>query len=279
MLLRTGSQGDDVKQLQTFLGLTADGDFGPATDCAVRSWQLAHGLTADGIVGDLTWGAMFPADDSDDCPPPAANAAAPVVQGLDTSRLTSVLPALALSEIPDVAAKFQINTALRLAHFLAQCSHESGGFRTVYENLNYSEDGLNNTFSKYFPGNLAASYARQPIKIGSRVYANRMGNGDEASQEGYKYRGHGYIQLTGKDNFAAFQKSVDDDLIANPDLVATKYPLLSAAWFWNSRALNAIADQGASTDVVTQITRKVNGGTNGLSDRIAQFNKFYGLLS
>ncbi|MBX9896192.1 MAG: glycoside hydrolase family 19 protein, partial [Nitrosomonas sp.] len=156
---------------------------------------------------------------------------------------------------------------------------ESAEFKALEENLNYSVDGLKKVFSKYFPDDLANGYARQPEKIASRVYAGRMGNGDEASKEGYKYRGRGYIQLTGKDNYGAFAKAIGDDVVTNPDWVKTKYPLLSAAWFWNTRALNELADQGASDDVVTKITKKVNGGTLGLDDRISHFKKYYALLA
>ncbi len=123
------------------------------------------------------------------------------------------------------------------------------------------------------------AYARKPEKIANLVYGNRMGNGPEATGEGFKYRGRGYIQLTGKVNYQSFDKVVDEDVTANPDLVATKYPLLSAAWFWNSRTLNALADKGATDADVTAITKKVNGGTHGLEDRIAKFKKFYGVLT
>ncbi|WMJ08866.1 glycoside hydrolase family 19 protein [Nitrosomonas sp. sh817] len=198
---------------------------------------------------------------------------------LSIDKLKSQVPDAVLAQIPDCAAKFGIDSPLRLAHFLAQCAHESAEFKALEENLNYSADGLKKVFSKYFPGDLANGYARQPEKIASRVYANRMGNGDEASKEGYKYRGRGYIQLTGKDNYDAFAKAIGDDVVTNPDWVKTKYPLLSAAWFWNTRALNELADQGASDDVVTKITKKVNGGTLGLDDRISHFKKYYALLA
>jgi putative chitinase len=194
-------------------------------------------------------------------------------------KLTTNTPDAVISQIPDCAENFQIDTPLRLAHFLAQCSHESSDFKVVEENLNYSAAGLKNTFPKYFPGNLADSYARQPEKIASRVYGGRMGNGDEASKEGYKYRGRGYIQLTGKDNYGAFDKSVDDDITSHPDLVATKYPLLSAAWFWNAKNLNASADKGATDSVVAEVSKKVNGGTIGLDDRIKRFKQYYALLA
>lgn len=198
---------------------------------------------------------------------------------LSTDRLKTHVPAAVLSQVHDCADKFKINTPLRLAHFLAQCAHESGGFTALEEKLSYSADRLKQVFPKYFPNNLADSYARQPEKIASHVYANRMGNGDEASKEGYKYRGRGYIQLTGKENYLKFDQSIDDDILNNPDRVATNYPLLSAAWFWDTNSLNQLADKGSSDDVVTQITKKVNGGLNGLDDRIEYFKKYYPLLA
>jgi putative chitinase len=182
--------------------------------------------------------------------------------------------------IPDTAAKFGINTPLRLAHFLAQCGHESGGFRVTQENLNYSAKGLNGIFRKYFPTEAAANaYARQPQKIANKVYGNRMGNGPESSGEGYKFRGRGYIQLTGKENYTAFGKAVGVDIPSNPDLVASTYALLSAAWFFTKNGLHRIADEGASDLVVTKITKRVNGGTIGLPDRIKHFKEYYHLLN
>ncbi len=270
MLLKVGSKGDDVKKMQAKLGLTDDGIFGAGTEKAVKIWQAENGLTADGIVGSATWNKLFPTTVTD---------ISASVGELDLNKLTGHIPDVVISQIPDCATEFQINTPLRLAHFLAQCAHESGEFKVTQENLNYSADGLKKTFSKYFPDNLAESYARQPEKIASRVYANRMGNGDEASKEGYKYRGRGYIQLTGKDNYSAFDKSVDDDILNNSDLVSEKYALLSAAWFWNSRSLNSSADKGSSDAVVTEITKKVNGGTLGLDERIKNFKKYYALLA
>ena len=194
-------------------------------------------------------------------------------------KLKGKLPDTVLEQLPLVMKKFEINTPLRLAHFLAQCGHESGGFKVVTENLNYSAIGLKKIFGKYFPGNLNEVYARQPEKIASRVYGSRMGNGDEASREGWKFRGRGYIQLTGKNNYAAFDKFVDDDLIANPDLVATKYPLLSAAWFFHKNSLHNISDKGATDAVVTEVTKRVNGGTHGLADRLSRFKQLYGVLN
>ncbi len=198
---------------------------------------------------------------------------------LSTDGLKTHIPDAVLDQIPDCAEKFTINTPLRLAHFLAQCAHESAGFTALEEKLSYSADRLKQVFPKYFPDNLADNYARQPEKIASRIYGNRMGNGDETSRDGYKYRGRGYIQLTGKDNYNAFAQSINDDILNNPDWVATKYPLLSAAWFWDTRSLNQLADEGSGDEVVTKITKKVNGGLNGLDDRIQYFKKYYPLLA
>jgi putative chitinase len=184
-----------------------------------------------------------------------------------------------IAQIPGVVEKFEINTPLRLAHFLAQTGHESGGFKAVTENLNYGAAGLQSIFKKYFTAISAKEYERKPEKIANVVYANRMGNGPQASGEGYKFRGRGYIQLTGKDNYAAFDKTVEEDILANPDLVATKYPLLSAAWFFHKNGLHKIADEGATDAVVTKVTKRVNGGTIGLPDRIKHFNEYNNLLN
>ena len=276
MLLKNGSKGDDVKKLQEKLGLAADGAFGPGTEAKVKAWQTANGLTADGIVGPGTWAKMFGS-----APVAAAPAAAPVAIPPSSFKLDALrghIPDAVIAQIPDTAAKFNITNTLRLAHFLAQCGHESGNFRAVSENLNYSADGLKKIFPKYFPGNLNESYARQPEKIAARVYGGRMGNGDEASKEGFKFRGRGYIQLTGKSNYTIFDKFVEDDIVGNPDLVATKYPLMSAAFFFNNNNLWSICDRGADVATVTAVTKRVNGGTIGLADRIKHFNEFYSLL-
>ncbi len=197
---------------------------------------------------------------------------------MNLSKLTGIIPAEVISQIPLVMEKFKINTPLRLSHFLSQCLHESGGFKLVNENLNYSADGLVATFPKYFTKELAAIYARNPERIGSHVYANRMGNGAEATKEGFKFKGRGYIQLTGKENYKIFSNEIGEDCVTNPDLVATKYPLASAAWFFSRNGLNQISDLGATLDVVTKVTKRINGGKKGLNERVAYFNKVYPLL-
>ena len=284
MLLKVGSTGEDVKKLQEKLGISADGVFGNGTAAKVKEWQATNGLTADGIVGNGTWSKMFP-ETSAPVATVSTQASAPViapviapVAGLNLDKLKGHVPDAVLAQIPDTAARFNITNNLRLAHFLAQCSHESGNFKAVSENLNYSADGLKRIFGKYFPGDLATSYARNPEKIASRVYGSRMGNGDEASGEGWKFRGRGYIQLTGKSNYSKFDGFVEDDIIGNPDLVATKYPLASAAFFFNSNSLWSICDLGSDEATVAKVSKRVNGGTIGLADRIKHFKEYWSFL-
>ena len=280
MLLKIGSKGEDVKKLQSKLGLGADGIFGAGTAAAVKKWQSENGLGADGIVGDGTWSKMFGGQTIKEDKiiiPTVVNISS--VGGLKIDKLKGHIPDSVIAQIPETAAKFNITNNLRLAHFLAQCGHESGGFKAVSENVNYSAAGLKGIFGKYFPGNLAESYARQPQKIASRVYGGRMGNGPESTGEGYKFRGRGYIQLTGKQNYTNFAKFIGEDTVSNPDLVATKYPLASAAFFFDSNKLWSICDKGADNATVTAVTKRVNGGTIGLADRIKHFNEYYKLLS
>ncbi len=175
-----------------------------------------------------------------------------------------------------VLPKYGIDTPLRKAHFLAQVAHESGGFKFVVENLNYSANALYNVFRKYFPNlEIANEYARQPEKIANRVYANRMGNGDEASGDGWKYKGRGLIQLTGKDNYYQLSKTTNQYFVTEPELVAQpKWALTSACWFWKKNNINKYADE----DDVHMVTKRINGGYNGLQDRqhyLEEFKKIF----
>ena len=278
MLLRKGDNNESVKQLQTKLGLEAIGNFGPKTEEAVKAFQLKNGLTPDGIVGDKTWVMIM-----DEEQHPQVQQQVVVVSnstGLKLDKLKGHIPDAVIAMIPAVAQKFQIDSALRLAHFLAQCGHESGGFRLTKENLNYSAKGLNGIFKKYFPTlESALPYERKPEKIANKVYGGRMGNGPESTGDGAKFCGRGYIQLTGKDNYTAFGKSIGEDVCANPQVVAEKYALLSAAWFFNKNGLHKMADGGSTDAVVTSITKRVNGGTIGLPDRIKHFKEYYHLLA
>ena len=269
MILKLGSKGTEVEKLQNFLGLPINGNFDESVDKSLKAWQKSNGLKDDGIAGPVTLKKMGILLESD---MPVTNSA------FKLEKLKGHIPDSVIAQIPDTAAKFGITNTLRLAHFLSQCGHESGGFKAVSENLNYSADGLKKVFGKYFPGNLNESYAKQPEKIAARVYGGRMGNGDEASKEGWKFRGRGYIQLTGKSNYSEFDKIVEDDITNNPDLVATKYPLMSAAFFFNKNGLWSICDKGADDATVTAVTKRVNGGTLGLADRIKHFKEYYALL-
>ena len=198
---------------------------------------------------------------------------------MDIGKLKGQIPDNVYGELQSVVDKFEMNTPIRLSHFLGQCAHESGNFKFTSENLNYSTKGLLTTFSKYFkqPG-LAEAYARNPEMIAARVYADRMGNGSEGTHEGWKFRGRGYIQLTGKSNYVSFDKFVNEDILSNPDLVAKQYPLLSAAWFFYKNKLNSISDKGMAEQVMLELTKRINGGTNGLQDRIKYSIKFATIL-
>jgi putative chitinase len=262
-MLRKGTTGEAVKVLQVILNVLQTGIFDNNTELAVKLWQKKNGLLDDGVVGPKTWGAMFP----------LTIEAYPV----DLNVLRTYIPDAVIIQIPQTAKKFGITTGLRLAHFLAQCAHESGNFKAVYENLNYSADGLMRVFKHYFPTlALAQNYQYKPELIASRVYGSRMGNGNETTKEGYLYRGRGYLQLTGKNNYRLFDAFIDDDIIVNPDLVATKYPLMSAAWYFHANNLFRLCDD---VNNVGRVTLAVNGGYNGLDDRQKKFELFNRLLS
>ena len=174
------------------------------------------------------------------------------------------------------AMEFYKLSPIRAAHFFAQTAHETGGFKAFSENLNYSAQGLQGIFGKYFPGNLEESYARNPEKIANRVYASRMGNGDEKSGDGWKFRGRGALQLTGKDNYAAFAKYLQKpEIMTNPDLVATEFAFESAMFFFDKNKLWSICDQGINDAAILALTKRINGGTHGLADRNEKTKKYF----
>lgn len=281
-ILRRGSKGKAVRALQQRLkdlgfdpnGI--DGSFGAGTEAAVRAFQRAKGLGVDGKVGRET-SAALQTDSSE-----ASRGANTVANagGLNLAGLSGKLPDGVIAQIPATAAEFGITTNLRLAHFLAQCALESTGFKATVENLNYSAQRIPKVFGKYFKGIDPTPYAHNPQKLGSRVYANRMGNGNEASGDGFKFRGRGYIQLTGKNNYARFSTFVGEDCVADPDLVATKYPLASAAFYFNSNKIWKICDQGADPATVKKVSAAVNGNPpNAVAERLQNFKKFMQALS
>ena len=170
-------------------------------------------------------------------------------------------------------------TPQRAAHFFGQTAHETGEYKTFSENLNYSSDGLKKIFGKYFPNNLNESYAKRPEKIANRVYGSRMGNGDETSGDGWKYRGRGALQLTGKANYEAFSKFLNKpEIMTNPDLVSTDYSFESAIFFFEKNKLWEICDKGVNKDTILALTKRINGGTHGLEDRETKTMKYYGYL-
>ena len=174
------------------------------------------------------------------------------------------------------AMAFYEMTPYRAAHFFGQTGHETAAFKLFSENLNYSANGLSKIFGKYFPGDLEEEYARKPEKIASRVYGNRMGNGDEESGDGWKYRGRGALQLTGKNNYTAFAKYLDKpEVLDKPDLVATEYAFESAMFFFDKNNLWSICDKGIDSNTITKLTKRINGGTNGLDHRKILTLKYY----
>jgi putative chitinase len=183
------------------------------------------------------------------------------------------------SNLLNTLPEYDIDTPARVAAFMAQCGHESGGFTVMQENLNYSAKGLVGTFKKYFPTEAVAKpYERKPQMIANRVYANRMGNGDEASGEGWYFRGRGIVQITGKNNYTKCSQSLFESnvLVENPDLLLeTEYAIHSACWFWSAARLNELADIG---DIKT-MTKRINGGFIGLEDRINHYNHAIEILT
>jgi putative chitinase len=195
------------------------------------------------------------------------------------NKLHNKIPLEVINELGDVVKQFNITNSFRLTHFLAQVAHESGNFKHIRENLNYSAEGLIKVFPKYFSKETALWYARKPEAIANLVYGSRMGNGDKNSGDGWRFRGRGYIQLTGKTNYKAFSNHIGDaNIMINPDLIATKYPLTSAAWFFEKNKLWAICDEGVHQDIVKKVSYRVNGGYNGLADRLAKTNVLFNLI-
>jgi len=191
----------------------------------------------------------------------------------------SVIPDKVIIELNKIADEYKINSVLRAAHFLSQCSYESSNFTKLFEDLNYSKERLMQVFPHYFKDlEQAALYEHNPEKLGDYIYANRLGNGDVNSGDGYRYRGRGYLHLTGVLNYRSFNRFIKDNVVTNPDLVATHYPLESSVWFFGSSSIWPLCDKGSSSSDIEAVTRRVNGGINGLSNRIICFNTIFSHL-
>ena len=263
------------------LGITpTTSNFGPKTEQAVMEFQRKHNMNVTGIVDKVVWDKMVESTVGNN----VVN-----VKTLNISVLQKELPQSVYNELPLVIDTFGINTPLRLAHFLAQCSHESGGFKILVESTNYTANRMAEIWPKRFsinpdvrpflPNKLAISLHGKPELLANTVYANRIGNGGIDSGDGWNYRGRGYIQLTGRANYTEFNRFVSDDIVSNPELVATKYPLLSAGWFFHKKDINSISDMGSDIKTIRSVSIKVNGGVIGLNHRMSEFNKFYKLLT
>jgi putative chitinase len=205
---------------------------------------------------------------------------------LTVTRLMQVMPAAGVDRLSawiepleKAAARWEINTRPRIAAFLAQAAHESSELRELEENLNYSAEALVRLWAHHFTPELAAEYARKPEAIANRAYASRLGNGDEASGDGWRYRGRGIFQITGHDNYRDCSKAIAGDqstLVDNPEfLTDPEFACMSAGWFWHSRGLSDLAERGG----FEEITRKINGGLNGLPDRLKYWNRAIEMLS
>jgi putative chitinase len=177
------------------------------------------------------------------------------------------------------AMAFYNLTPERAAHFFGQTSHETGKFKTFSENLNYSAEGLKKIFKKYFNNLTALAYARNPEKIANKVYGNRMGNGTEASGDGYKFRGRGALQLTGRSNYVSFAEYLGKpEILLRPEMVADEYAFESAMFFFDKNKLWDICDKGVNNNTILKLTKRINGGTNGLEHRTVLTNKYYKLI-
>ena len=284
--LKQGSKGPKVIELQTKLKELGfdpgaiDGAFGPGTKTALIAFQKSKGLKSDGVAGPFTLAALQLGDNAAGDVPPGTSATdtgftTPNTETLNLDGLSGHLPDWVIEQIPETALKFDITTNLRLAHFLAQCALESAQFKATVENLNYSAKRLREIFPKYFKNVDPSAYAHNPEKIGNRVYASRMGNGDEASGDGFKFRGRGYIQLTGRNNYTSFTNFIGEDCLTKPDLVATSYPLASAGFFFNSNDIWPVCDKGASDATVRAVSTRVNGkNPHAVPQRIKFFREF-----
>jgi len=280
MLLKKGSTGDDVKKLQEKLGLGADGTFGSGTEAAVKKWQSDNGLTADGIVGEGTWSKMFGS---------VVTETAPIVTGgsLDLNKLKGKVPDSIFTILPEAFEKYSINTPLRASHFLGQIAHESGDFTIKTESMNYSTpsrivDIWPSRFNLDGSGNKknANGFIKNQELLAEAVYGGRMGN--NVAGDGFRFRGGGFLQLTGKEAYQGYAKYLNKTVGETADLLRSdnKYALDAACWeYVVNMKLNPVADLGLTEEIIVRITKKINGGTIGLDDRRTKVKRFYSILA
>lgn len=277
MLLKNGSNGEDVKKLQSKLGLTADGVFGPGTEAAVKKWQSDNGLTADGIVGDGTWSKMFGSIITEVVPSNGI---------LDLNKLKGKIPQSIFDILPDAFTKYQINTPLRASHFLGQIAHESGDFTIKTESMNYTTpsrivDIWPSRFNLDGSGGKknANGFIKNQELLAEAVYGGRMGNNNPG--DGFRFRGGGFLQLTGKEAYQGYAKYLNKSVEETADLLRSdnKYALDAACWeYVINKKLNPVADLGMTEQVIVEITRKINGGIIGLDDRRTKVKHYYSIL-
>jgi len=266
MELKKGNNGADIVRLQKLLGIAPSGYFGGVTQRLVIQWQKENGYKQDGIVSNEQWLKLISEENK------VGN------DKVDLTKLKGVVPDRVLEALPNIF-KDNVMTNIRVSHFLSQCMEETGNFSCCVENLNYSAEGLMKIFPHYFHTlEVANKYAHKPQAIANLVYANKYGNGDVSSGDGYKYRGRGDIQLTFKHWYELLGKKLGVNLVANPDLVATKYPLEAAGFFFDKEDLWKVCDKGSTIAVIKEVTKITNGGENNVDMRIANFNKVYHCL-
>ena len=278
MLLKVGSNGDDVKKLQEKLGLTTDGAFGPGTESAVKAWQSKNGLNADGVVGDGTWGKLFGAETS---------VTTSATGKLELGKLSGHIPSAILSLIPTAFEKYEVNTVLRAAHFLGQIAHESGDFTIKTESLYYTTPQvIVNTWPSRFNLNGAEGkkdankYIKNQELLAESLYEGRMGNVKPG--DGFRFRGAGFLQLTGREAFEGYAKYLGKTVEETADLIRGEnfYSLDAALWEYTIQMkLNPVADQGLTDEIIKKITRIINGGYTGLPERTKKVKAYYAILA
>jgi predicted chitinase len=259
MILKRGSTGPDVRTLQAQLAKhgyyrnAIDGDFGPMTEAAVRVFQSVHRLAIDGVAGPITRAALGMERQQ-----LIVNTEHLVAMGATRENAEKHIDSMRL-----LMPQHGIDTPNRVHHFLAQIFHESGNLRNTRENMNYSAARLLQIFPRHFTQAQAREYQGDPERIANRAYAGRNGNGPETSGDGWRYRGRGLIQLTGRRNYYHFAQWVQEDVIAHPERVAGPLAVDAAVWYWVANGLNELADQ----DDIRIVTRVINGGYHGIEDR------------